>query len=223
MKAILFQGDSITDCNRLYKEKRNIFIRLYCLLKKRTPLGSGYAALVAQQLGQDYIYENRGISGNRIPDVYARRTADIFDIKPDYMSILIGVNDIWHGLDFKKGTSPDEFRQTYTALIEEIREKLPETKIMLLEPFVLEGTATKSSADCPDKYTVFRNGVIELAKITEGIAQKYNLTFIRLQEKLDKAAEHTDAGLILSDGVHPTEEGHRIIAEEWIKAFNEIK
>lgn len=220
---ILFQGDSITDCYRAYNESPDFFVRLCSKIKKRSALGEGYASVAAQMLGENHSCVNRGISGNKITDVYERRNRDIFDIRPDCMSLLIGVNDIWHGLDKNNGTSPETFEKTYDALIREIKEKLPETKIMLMEPFVLEASATQARPDAPDRYDVFRMGVTQLAQIVRQLALRHNLTFISLQQKLDEAAELTEPSLILSDGVHPTDKGHRIIAEEWIKAFENIK
>ena len=223
MKTILFQGDSITDCGRIRGENQNGFVKLYNTLKHNTPLGSGYPSLVAKELGETYIYENRGVSGDRILDVYARIVRDIIKIKPDYMSLLVGVNDIWHGFDWNNGTGTERFIKVYNILIEELEAELPDMKIMLMEPFVLEGTATKNRPDQPDRYVKFRSGVEELASEVRKIAEEHSLKFIPLQSMLDEAAKSIPADKLLSDGVHPTEEGHRIITKEWIKAFEEIR
>ena len=84
----------------------------------------------------EYEFINRGISGNRIVDVYARIKADIINLEPDVMSILIGINDVWHEVGHKNGVSAEKFFKIYSMLIEEIQEALPEIKIMILEPFV---------------------------------------------------------------------------------------
>ena len=213
MKTILFQGDSITDAGRIRTSA--------------SVLGEGYAALVSAELGLDfpgeYKFVNKGISGNRVIDLYAKNVMDIFYIKPDYMSILIGVNDIWHGLDHNNGTGAKRYEKVYDMLLEEIAEELPDTKVMILEPFVLKGLNTDNTEADPNRWEKFSGGVYELAKIAKKLAEKHNLKFISLQDKFDKACEKAPANYWLSDGVHPTAKGHELIKREWIKAFNEIK
>ena len=113
-KIILFQGDSITECGRS--------------IENFSKMGDGYPLLVKAHLGYEYPgkyeFQNRGISGNRIVDVYARIKADITNLKPDYMSILIGVNDVWHELDRQNGVDEEKFEAIYSMLIEEIKQDL---------------------------------------------------------------------------------------------------
>ena len=88
---------------------------------------------------------NRGVSGNHVVDLYARIKTDIINLKPDYMSILIGVNDVWHTFDGQEnGVEAEKYFRIYSALIEEIKEALPEIKIMILEPFTLKGTGNQA-------------------------------------------------------------------------------
>ena len=222
MKTILFQGDSITDCGRLRSDTDNFFVKAYNKFLKKTPLGGGYPSFVAEELKGDYIFVNRGVSGDRVPDVYARIVRDIIKVKPDVISILVGVNDIWHGFDWNNGTGIERYEKVYTMLVEELLSELPDTKIMLMEPFVLEGTATSNREGQPDRLEKFRNGIDDLSDIVKTIANKYNLIFIPLQKQLSMAAEKEGAKNILSDGVHPTAKGHEIIKNEWIKAFESI-
>lgn len=230
MKTILFQGDSITDCGRSYctdsKDIKNLLSKCFYRLKKATPLGNGYPALVADELGADhsetYRFINKGVSGNRVPDVYARIVKDIINIRPDCMSLLIGVNDVWHGLDFENGTGTERFEKVYNILIEELKAELPEMKIIILEPFLLEGSASENRKDQPDRYEIFRGGVEEVAAIAKQLAQKHGLRFVELQSKFDEAAAKIPAKELLSDGVHPTAKGHELIKNEWIKAFKEL-
>lgn len=135
MNTFLLQGDSITDAGR---SRENDAAR-----------GHGYPTLVAAELMYDYPGQfnivNRGISGNRVVDLYARIKKDFLNLKPDYLSILIGVNDVWHDYsDEPNGVSDERFRKVYDMLIEEIKAELPEIKIYILEPFVLCGTATEA-------------------------------------------------------------------------------
>ena len=223
MKTILFQGDSITDCGRIRGENQNGFVKLYNTLKHNTPLGSGYPAMVAKELGDAYLYENRGVGGDRILDVYARIVRDIINIKPDYMSLLVGVNDVWHGFDWNNGTGIGRFVKVYNILIDELKAELPDMKIIIMEPFILEGTATKNRPDQPERFRKFKESMNEVAAEVRKIAEEHNLKFIPLQSVFDEAAKSIPADKLLSDGVHPTEEGHRIITEQWLRAFEEIK
>ncbi len=212
-KLILFQGDSITDAGRS-RERDDM-------------MGRGYATMVAGNLGlnypEQYRFLNRGIGGNRIVDVYARMKADIINLKPDYMSLLIGVNDVWHEFGAQNGVATDKFEKIYTMLLEEIFEALPDIKIMLLEPFLLKGTATDADETRGDIYNEFRADVESKAAAVRRIAEKFNLPFIPLQAKLDAVYNPDLRDYWLFDGVHPNAAGHALITREWIKKFEEIK
>ena len=212
-KLILFQGDSITDCAR---KREDI-----------TSTGMGYATMVKGQLGYEnpgeYEFINKGISGNRIIDVYARIKTDIINLKPDYMSLLIGVNDVWHELGGKcNGVSAEKFERLYDMLIEEILTALPDIKIMILEPFVLEAAATTATEEEPERWNYFRTEVPLRAAAAKRIAEKYGLPFVALQDKFDDACKSAPAYYWLKDGVHPTPMGHWIIKNEWLKVFQEM-
>ena len=212
MKKILFQGDSVTDCERSRQNDSYI--------------GHGYPLIIKAQLGYDfpeqYEFYNRGVSGNRVVDLYARIKADILNVRPDYMSILIGVNDVWHEVDWANGVSTDKYEKIYSMLIEEIKAELPDIKIMILEPFCLRASATENTEAIPDKWNIFSRDVHEKAKRAKAVAEKYGLCFVPLQEKFDKAAANTDNSYWLVDGVHPSSMGHELIAREWLKAFNTL-
>ncbi len=223
MKTILFQGDSITDCGRARKEADNIFLKSYYKMTKKTPMGNGYPALISSELKGEYSFINRGVGGDRILDVYARIVRDIIKLKPDYMSILVGVNDVWHGFDWNNGTEIWRYKKVYNILLEELAAELPEMKIMIMEPFILKGTATADRQDQPDRYSQFRKSIDEVAEISKKLADKHDLKFIPLQKIFDEEAKNVPAEALLSDGVHPTEKGHELIKTEWLKAFNEIK
>lgn len=205
---ILFQGDSVTDAGRIRDNDIS--------------MGGGYALLIKASLGLEfpgkYEFVNRGISGNRIVDVYARIRNDIINLKPDVMSILIGVNDVWHEFyESPNGVDQDKYYKIYDMLIEEIKAALPDIKIMIMEPFVLKAGATEENWDC------FNTEVKKRAKKAKEIAQKYDLPFIALQDGFDKLSENMEASYWLRDGVHPTIMGHEYIKNEWIKAFNALK
>ena len=211
-KIILFQGDSITDAGRARDNEHNA--------------GHGYSTLVKAELGFEnpgkYVFYNRGISGNRVLDMYARIINDVLNLKPDYMSVLIGVNDIWHGIDRNNGTGLERYEGVYSLFIEDIISELPNTKIMIMEPFVLKGTATDNREDQPNRWQKFSTGVYEIAKAARRVAKKYDLKFIELQKCFNEACDIQEPSYWLADGVHPTAMGHELIKHEWIKSFNQM-
>ena len=213
MKRILFQGDSITDCGRVRDDNAHV--------------GTGYPLLVKSQWGVEkpgeYEFYNRGIAGNRIVDLYARIKADIINLTPDYISILIGVNDVWHEFGSHNGVDADKYEKIYCMLIEEIKEALPHVKIMIMEPFCLRGTATENTETEPNKWNVFQVEVKKRADKARKVAEKYSLPFVELQNVLDKAAEMGDSAYWLIDGVHPTAMGHELIMREWMKSFEKMR
>ena len=226
-KTILFQGDSITDCGRTRELPGNIIEMLYMktkyVLSGATELGSGYPALVAKALGKDgYTFINRGVSGDRILDVYARIIRDIINVKPDVMSILIGVNDVWHDFDWNNGTGLKRFERMFNILFEELTEELPDTKFIILGAFALEGSATENRPDQPDRYRLFRENVAKVAAIEKDVADKYGIKFVDLGKILDEEAKVYTAKALSGDGVHPSDKGHEIIKREWLKAYNEL-
>ena len=206
MKTILFQGDSITDAGRS-REDDSCF-------------GWGYPLRVKEELEFEYpntyAMYNRGISGNRVVDLYARLKSDILNLKPDYMSILIGVNDVWHEFEAQNGVDAEKYFKVYSMLIEEIEEALPEIKIMILEPFTLKGTGNERY------FEEFRDEVAKRAEKAKEIAEKYDLCFVPLQENFDEAAKLAPNNYWLADGVHPTTAGHELIKREWMKAFQSL-
>ncbi len=203
---ILFQGDSITDAGRI-RERDDL-------------LGLGYPLLVSANLGHvspgKYEFFNRGISGNRIVDLYARIKIDIINIKPDVISILIGVNDVWHELDHGNGVDAKKFYKIYSMLIEEIKQEIPNIKIMILEPFVLKTGATE------ENWEIFSSEVKERARMAKKVAEDFNLTFVPLQEGFNALEEKASASYWLRDGVHPTAMGHEYIKTQWINAFETL-
>lgn len=204
MRIVMF-GDSITDMRHSREEQGSVF-----------SYGSGYVFFVAGELLSEnfdkYEIVNRGISGNRIVDLYARIKADVWNLHPDVLSILIGVNDVWHEIDSQNGVEPDRYERIYRTIIKETQEKLPDCKIILIEPFVLKGSATE------EKYDRFIQ-VKEYAGKVKAIAEDFNLPFVSLQEKFDEASSRYGVSKYLYDGVHPDVAGAKLIADEWLKIF----
>ena len=209
IKTILFQGDSITDCGRIRENAQNI----------SQALGPGYPALVAARImNNDWSarrsFINRGISGDRVVDLYARWKRDAVKIKPDVISILIGVNDTWHEMNHGNGVEPERYDRFYRMLLDWSLESKPDTKFILLEPFVLNfGFITQTWVD----------EISVRQQMVKKIAADYNAIFVPLQEKLTQAAESArDPQLVLRDGVHPSLFGHQLIADEYLKYAGEL-
>ena len=206
MKKILFQGDSITDASRMREHPYN--------------LGQGYPNFVAGRLGLqypgEYEFQNRGISGNRIVDLYARSKCDILNLAPDYMSILIGVNDVWHE-QHDNGVSAPKFKKIYGMLLEELLDERPQMKILLVEPFVMKGTATS------EKFDWFLEEVMLRARAVEELAAQYQLPFLPIQRDLNRLATIAPVEHWLAEGVHPTVYFHQYLADRWIEIFEKTK
>ena len=206
---ILFQGDSITDAGR---NRENL-----------ADLGKGYAKLVACEMEfeepgvHDFI--NRGISGNRIVDVFARIKKDIINLQPDVMSLMIGVNDVWHEFSHQNGVDAKKFEMIYELLIGEIKEALPDIKIMLLGAYVENGAAI---VEKEWDYPIFRAEVEKRAQIAEKIAKKYGFPFVDLQKRFDEAVERGPLESFTRDGVHPTNGGIELIKRAWLEAYREL-
>lgn len=208
-KKILFYGDSITDMCRRYEES----------ISGIYSYGSGYVFFATGDLLKKdptrYEIINRGVSGNRIVDLYARIKKDVWNHQPDVLSILIGINDIWHELsENKNGVDLERFEKVYRMLIEDTLERLPNIQIILCEPFVLHGGATD------EQFEAFSE-VKKYAKVVKKLAEEYHLHFLPLQEKLDEVAAKFGASYYLYDGVHPAVSGARLIADEWMHLFEE--
>lgn len=207
---IVFFGDSITDAgrNRDWQDETDGV----------NGFGAGYVNAVVSELvlrdADKYVATNAGIGGHRVVDLYARVKKDCWNYQPDVVSILVGVNDLWHELNFQNGVELDRFETVYRMLIKDTLKALPNVKIMILEPFILRGVSTN------EKYDQLL-ATLEYAKVAKKIAQEFNLPFVALQEQLNKYAEKYGERKVLVDGIHPAMLGARIIANEWLKVFDE--
>lgn len=210
---ILFYGDSITDAGR----------NRACLTDLSS-LGYGYVRVLADRLtGQNpekYEVINTGVGGNRVVDLYARIKSDAWNLNPDVISILIGVNDVWHEVDQKNGVELDRFEAVYRMMIADTKKALPNARLILCEPFVLGGCATNPTAEMPDRFERFC-AVYNYAKAVKKLADEFDLLFLPLQKALTEAAAKSKAEYYLADGVHPAIAGATLIADEWMKLFKE--
>ncbi|MFF2089379.1 SGNH/GDSL hydrolase family protein [Paenibacillus sp. NPDC058174] len=210
MTTILFQGDSITDGARGRSEDPNHL------------LGHSYAYLIGAKLGYELgekqpLFINRGISGNRVSDLYARWNEDAIALKPDVISILIGVNDAWRTMSGEPSGITDRFGRAYKVLLEETREVMPNTGLILLEPFILKTGATE------EKWEEWQQLIGLYQNITRELAEQFGAVFVPLQAAFDEACTSAEAAYWIWDGVHPTSAGHQIIADQWLSVVQNSK
>lgn len=153
---------------------------------------------------------NCGISGNRVTNLLARWKKDCINLRPDIISILIGVNDVWHELSQQEGVDAELFEETYRVLLRYTKRTLSEAKLILLGAFLTHGTATDGVQwDEFYKETALRRA------ITRRLAAEFGAEFLDLQRLFDEACEKLPPEHWMQDGVHPTAAGHRLIANAW--------
>ena len=201
---ILFLGDSITDVGR---DRDN-----------PSSLGEGYPLLIGSRLGADFpgqhTCRNTGISGNRIVDLYARIKVDCWNWQPDVLSILVGINDTWHNLrENPNGVGTGRFHRLLQMLVEDTLARMPDCTLLLMEPFVLLGTATA------ENWQTFAEEVPQRAQAVREVAEQFHAHFLPLQSLLDDACKRCPPEHWLADGVHPTSAGHQLIADAWLDLF----
>jgi lysophospholipase L1-like esterase len=203
--VVLFQGDSITDCGRN---------RSVAEPNLAGALGTGYPLLVASAAlaahpDRGLRFHNRGISGNKVPDLAARWAADTVALAPDVLSILIGVNDFWHKLNGGYAGTVGDYENQYVALLDETRRALPRARLIVLEPFVLRCGAVDDRW-----FPEFDQRRTAAARV----ARRARAAFVPLQQVFDDLARKSAPQYWAADGVHPTPAGHAVIAERWRRA-----
>lgn len=194
--VIVFQGDSVTDCNRSKDNDQY--------------LGEGYVSFIAANLLSKYpeldlkIY-NRGISGNRVYDLEDRWKKDCLDLNPTVLTILIGINDTWRRFDSNVISKPTDFKASYERLLDETVEKC-NASLILMDPFLLP---------FPDDRLEWRNDLEARITIVRELAKKYNAWYVPLDGLFHQASINTPYQYWCYDGVHPTIAGHGLIAKAW--------
>ncbi|NMA47533.1 MAG: SGNH/GDSL hydrolase family protein [Lentisphaerae bacterium] len=198
--TVLFQGDSVTDCGR---SRENDMM-----------LGGGYAAQIAARFTAAYPekgvrFLNRGISGNRSKDLVARWQQDCIDLKPDWVSILIGINDTWRRYDREDPTSVEDYAANCREFLRLTRENT-KARIILLEPFVLP---------YPEDRKAWRVDLDPKINALRLLALEFKAIYVPLDGIMAAAACRACPALWAADGVHPTQAGHALIARHWLKAL----
>jgi lysophospholipase L1-like esterase len=203
--VILFQGDSITDAGR---ERDNNDAN------SQPALGNGYAWLAASHLLLDQaaanltIY-NRGISGNKVYQLHERWDEDCIKLKPTVVSILIGVNDIWHKLNGNYDGTLEKYETDYRALLDRTKKELPNVRLVVCQPFVLRCGAVT------EKWFPEFDGYCAAAR---KVADEAGARFVSFQSMFDGATKIAPPERWAKDGVHPSPDGAALMAHEWIKS-----
>lgn len=199
---ILFQGDSITDCNRDYSDSHE--------------LGQGYAKMSAELIrarhsDMDFEFINLGINGHRVETLFDRWSRDCINLQPDIVSILIGVNDTWHCAESRDWMPNDKFEFYYRALLERIKKETS-AKIIMIEQFLLYR----------EDYQYFHEDLDPKIQITRKLAREYADVFIPMDGIFAAESIKHAPSELAADGVHPTPLGASIMAEYYADAVDAL-
>ncbi len=202
--TILFQGDSVTDCGRSRDVNANFMAKI----------GPGYPQFVVTRLITEYPeynlkFINRGVSGNKVFQLQERWKEDCLNIKPDILSILIGVNDYWHTLGGGYTGTPETYETSYRELLTETKKRLPKLKIIICEPFALVGVGAATES--------WRNDMLKYQNIARKLAKEFGTAFVPMQTIFNEAEKvglqyGIPSNYWTGDGVHPSTAGHVLMA-----------
>ena len=202
-QTVLFQGDSITDAGRGAMDPDN--------------LGGGYAMMAASWFSAAYpelnvTFLNRGISGHRAIDLEGRWERDCLELKPDWVSIMIGINDTWRAFDSGAPTSTEAYAQSYRTILTQTRDTLA-AQLILIEPFVLP---------FPEDRKAWRADLDPRIQVVRALADEFDAILVPLDGIMNAAAEQREPAFWAPDGVHPTPAGHALIAQSWLRAVKAL-
>jgi lysophospholipase L1-like esterase len=204
---ILFQGDSITDAGRN---------RTALTPNTSSMMGGGYAILAAGMLLHRYAEKkltvyNKGISGDKVFQLADRWDVDCIKLKPNVLSILVGVNDYWHTRNRNYSGTAKLYEQDYRALLERTKKALPDVRLIIGEPYVVNGVKSVDDSWLSD----FENYRAAARKL----AAEFGAVFIPYQQVYDDAQKRATGAYWTSDGVHASLAGAQLMAEAWMQAF----
>jgi len=197
--VVLFQGDSITDCGR---DRGN-----------PAGLGCGYAMMAAAWFRASHPargvkFLNRGIGGNRAEDLEGRWQEDCLDLRPTWVSIMIGINDTWRAFDSNDPTSIDDYIASYRTILEQARDELG-ARFILMEPFV---------TPYPEDRKEWRGDLDPRIEAVHRFAEEFDAIQVPLDKIFERHFDPGDPAFWADDGVHPSEPGHALIAQSWLEA-----
>lgn len=181
----------------------------------RQALGNGYvaevdAALAASGIEPAVRVTNMGISGDTVRDLDRRWEADVVALRPDWLSVLIGINDVWRQFDGRNEAAavmPGEYTGTLDRLVG--RTKPAVAGLVLMSPFYVQ----------PDRSDAMRRRMDEYGDIVRSLAEAHGAVFVDTQAAIDAALARMDFAAIAADRVHPTDRGHLILARAFLGAL----
>jgi len=194
--TVVFVGDSITDCGR----------------RQHPPLGSGYVYIFANLLLAKYPDKkinviNAGISGNTVVDLKDRWEDDVLSLKPNFISILIGINDIHRMLAGQPGYDPESYYRNYCDILMLTKERLKDVEILLLSPFYISKVTTPNT---------HRSRVLEVIpkyiEKVELLSKEFSTLYINLHTVFQSLLKYREPTAYAPEPVHPNFAGHMVIA-----------
>jgi len=199
-QKIVFIGDSITDCGRR---------------DASAPYGSGYVSLVRTFLIARYpklglTFENRGIGGDTVRHLEARWRVDVLDERPDWLSVKIGINDVWRTFDSagQGAVSIEDYEATYRRLLQQAVDETG-CRLIVAEPYVIEADTSDPMRAQMDRYGL----------VARKLAEEFGAVNVRTQAAFDRVLQTTDSIDWAHDRVHPNLAGHAVIAQAFLRAL----
>lgn len=196
---LLFIGDSITEAGR-FEDSEQIGFSYVRYIRD-------YIAINRPELLPTIV--NKGVGGNRVTDLAERWEEDVLNLNPDYVSISIGINDVWRQLDspHEVSLSPERFKEVYASLIEQVHART-NAKIILMEPTVIEEDVNAQGNKLLKPYV---KAVKELAERYDAVLVPTHAAFIAYLEKENRQ-------VLTTDGVHMNTAGNMLMAQTWLQA-----
>jgi acyl-CoA thioesterase-1 len=199
--VVLFQGDSITEHGRVREDPAD--------------MGAGYALIASAWFSllhprKRVAFLNRGIGGNRVTDLTERWEVDCITLAPNWVSILVGVNNTWRRFDGNDPTSVEDFERDYRALLNQTYERL-NPQVILCEPFLVP---------VREEQKLWREDLEPKIEVVRRLSREFNTILVPLDSIFAQAAQQREATFWLSDGVHATPAGAALIAHAWLKAVD---
>jgi lysophospholipase L1-like esterase len=205
--VILFQGDSITNVGRNKADEG--------IPNKQSMLGGGYtlftaASILANHAEKKLEIYNRGVSGNKVFQLAERWDKDCIDLKPNVISILVGVNDFWHTKSKGYEGTVETYETDYRNLLSHTQKELPGIKIVICEPYIIHGGRSLDDTWEP-KFAGYRN-------VTKLLSKEFKCPFVPFQSVFNEALKKAPANYWGPDGIHPSLAGAQLMAQTWVKA-----
>jgi len=200
-------GDSVTDCERARPVGEGLF----------GAIGKGYVANVDALLNAAYPERairviNMGCSGNQVHDLQQRWQSDVIDLKPDWLSIMIGINDVWRQFDLPRQPESHYYLEAYARTLEDL---VAQTKpllqgMVLMTPYIIEPNPEEPMRKQMDCYSA----------VVRTLAEKYDAGYVDTQAAFDAVLQHCHPMSIAWDRIHPNHLGHMVIARAFLQAVD---